>query len=677
MTLQNPDNKIKQAKNNTYKYLGLPISNKGIKKKDYLTKQRKAFFAKRIIMNQFCDENNLNLKHRLAIYKSMIRSQYDYGTHIIDYSKHDIEKLEWYQNIVIKSLLNIKKEIDYKTMLIALELPSIENRIDKSKICFFYKIRNSKENRSMAKKVFDTLFDNKTAINTIKKQTPPIINYEKIMKKNEAKALFTRNNDMNNIEIKIFTRNLLDKLQSINTAKYIEKRQFYKINKNIGTMPFRKNKIAPINNMIKNKIKITKNIAYINDHDNIINLNLVNTLGECDHNTKWYAYNHPCKLCNTYNIKRKNIHQITSCKFFKLRRAKILNSLNIELENLFQRLENKNKGINDKYKITKINLELIKKAIDSKLNNEESINLINFLIGNTISLHNPKRNEILAILHSHFLLLNKMLNNQTINDEDNYTIINYENKNYKLNSTDLKKGMIVVRENYNNKTHYMNIRKLIESFSINDLQKYNVGLGAASSRTDKQKKMAQNYTDEVLKRIKSTWITSDASINNNTEKGGYGLIAINKNNEIIYKEKDTLNTNDAQLGELTGIYNSLLIVKNKKIKIENEIAFVCDCKNAIKIITNYLNCPLKYKIIIQEINECLYYINNIMKIKTYFHWIPGHTDNKYNDIVDKLAKEAANSWVDPAKNTPSPPSSPLLLQLSLSLSMPSVNLCAS
>ncbi len=53
---------------------------------------------------------------------------------------------------------------------------------------------------------------------------------------------------------------------------------------------------------------------------------------------------------------------------------------------------------------------------------------------------------------------------------------------------------------------------------IDDLHKYNVGLGAASSRTEKQKIMAQNYTDKILKKIKTTWITSDASISKKSNK---------------------------------------------------------------------------------------------------------------------------------------------------------------
>ncbi len=38
-----------------------------------------------------------------------------------------------------------------------------------------------------------------------------------------------------------------------------------------------------------------------------------------------------------------------------------------------------------------------------------------------------------------------------------------------------------------------------------------------------------------------------------------------------------------------------------------------------------------------------------------FYWIPGHTDNEWNDEVDRLAKEAAALWPDPSKPSPQQP----------------------
>eukprot|EP01084_Bolivina_argentea_P114337 203580_1 len=156
-----------------------------------------------------------------------------------------------------------------------------------------------------------------------------------------------------------------------------------------------------------------------------------------------------------------------------------------------------------------------------------------------------------------------------------------------------------------------------------------------------KKKMAQDYTDKVLNKINTTWITTDASINNKTNKGCYGLIVINTNKKVRYKKKEKIDTDDAQLGEMIGMKNILFLIKEKIIKQEKEFAIVCDCKNAIKIII------------------ILYIINIRMNIKIKFQWIPGHTDNKFIYIVDTLAKEAANNWnLSTVKQTSTPPSFP-------------------
>ena len=107
------------------------------------------------------------------------------------------------------------------------------------------------------------------------------------------------------------------------------------------------------------------------------------------------------------------------------------------------------------------------------------------------------------------------------------------------------------------------------------------------------------------------------------KKGGFGIIAVDKNKNIIYENKQEIETEDAQLGEIVGIKNALDIIINKDIIIrEKEIAIVCECKNAIKIITNIIICPNNYKKIIQKINQKIYIINNNLNIKINFHWIP-------------------------------------------------------
>ena len=70
---------IKPAPDWTYKYLGTPISKDGIKIKDYLTKNRRKYYAQMLIMNKFIKEKGLSTQQGIILYKSIVRSQWEYG----------------------------------------------------------------------------------------------------------------------------------------------------------------------------------------------------------------------------------------------------------------------------------------------------------------------------------------------------------------------------------------------------------------------------------------------------------------------------------------------------------------------------------------------------------------------------------------------------------------------
>ncbi|MCP5016401.1 MAG: hypothetical protein GY938_14225, partial [Ketobacter sp.] len=156
-----------------------------------------------------------------------------------------------------------------------------------------------------------------------------------------------------------------------------------------------------------------------------------------------------------------------------------------------------------------------------------------------------------------------------------------------LNKVDLTNGKVIVKELTSNGARFLNIRDFIDSLSIDELIKYDIGLGAASSRTKKQKLLAQIYTNKILERIKTPFITSDASISDTTKKGGFGIIAVNKQKtDIIYSYKQKIDTDDAQKGELAGVESSLNLINQNIFPNEKRIAILCDCKNVIKYITN-------------------------------------------------------------------------------------------
>ena len=104
-----------------------------------------------------------------------------------------------------KKFANIDKKIDYKTLLNILNTSNIENRINLVKVNFWYKLRNNTDSRSMTKKVFDSLLI-KRDFNKLSNIKSPMANYKQIIYNLNMKALYSRNNDINNEEIKHFMK---------------------------------------------------------------------------------------------------------------------------------------------------------------------------------------------------------------------------------------------------------------------------------------------------------------------------------------------------------------------------------------------------------------------------------------------------------------------------------------
>eukprot|EP01083_Nonionella_stella_P077546 211813_1 len=148
--------------------------------------------------------------------------------------------------------------------------------------------------------------------------------------------------------------------------------------------------------------------------------------------------------------------------------------------------------------------------------------------------------------------------------------------------------------------------------SLPNIEKYNVGLGAATTRTMKQKRMAQLYTDKVLNRLQMPIVTYDA-----------------------------------QMAELQGIRHSIELILREDIILGNHrnVVIVCDCKNAVKFVTQNMNCPAAYSETLQDINEMIAKLTQ-KGINIHFHWIPGHTDNKWNDkVLDYVNKVLVCSFL--------------------------------
>ncbi len=637
---------IEHAKKGYYKYLGIPIYQKGVDKETYLQKQRAKFFIKRNIMKHFSTQHQLNIHHRVQIYKAIIRSQFDYGAHILNYKETDIQKLENYQHQTLIHLLGLNPQIHYRTLIYALHIPTIKERIHKAKANFFFKLKKSDNQNSMAKKVFQILQPNPFQYRNYFDYTPTE-NYIQTLKHYNLDPLIQNNTNMTTQQIEKYVEKNITLQNLEETRRIIKYKQFHQTYKDkdgqSSNKPMHPDMISPLLNRLKIQkqctMKTDKN--YINNKYSHYSKAFINTISECDNNAAWYSTYTNCNQCRKNASLRPTLHKIFNCTSTKIKRKSIINSILTELENYYTTQTNKHKPLTSTEKLNCIEMNLLKAPLNNTISPESQLNYINILLGNTIKPNNPHGTKLETILNSHLILLTKII--EPIQDSlQNYTKL--PNTNDLYHKLDIQTGMIIVRTYKNGQIIYKNIREQINNMTIPDMEKYNVGLGTASSRTETQKKMAQQYTDKIFAKIQGTFITTDASICETNNKGGIGIISIDKkHNKTLYEYSEQINTTDAQYGEIQGIKQSLILIKQQNIPHRQKISIICDCKNAIKIIKHHIKCPNQYKQIIQEIHELIYHINTIMGIKTPLYWIPGHTDNQYNDRVDALAKQAARS----------------------------------
>ena len=250
----------------------------------------------------------------------------------------------------------------------------------------------------------------------------------------------------------------------------------------------------------------------------------------------------------------------------------------------------------------------------------------------------------------HLCTLTSQIDN-TIDPNDYTQIKDRNNKIHNLHKQDLKQGKILVRQTDNKRTNLTNIRHLLENMTITDLGKYNIGLGAATTRTTQQKNKAKLLTQQIIKKIKTNIIVVDGSIHGNKQKkmGGYGGIIISKNRNNKKTFSGRAKTGDPQQAELAGINEAITQIQLHEAHKKNpeHYTILCDCKNAVNYVKEIYTPPLKYTSTIQAIQEKKLDMQNI-KINIDIQWIPGHTDNEWNDEADTLAKAAAKSW----KNQP-------------------------
>ena len=126
-------------------------------------------------------------------------------------------------------------------------------------------------------------------------------------------------------------------------------------------------------------------------------------------------------------------------------------------------------------------------------------------------------------------------------------------------------------------------------------------------------------------------IYTDGSSLGNPGPSGWGVIILeedeNEISEIILCGNETKSTNNRM--ELQAVIESIDFVTEKEIKIYTDSKYVINCAKGL--------WKIKKNIDLWDI-----YITVSKNKNIEYVWVKGHNGNKYNEMVDKIAKEEAN-----------------------------------
>ncbi len=519
------------------------------------------------------------------------------------------------------------------------------------KLCFYFKIKKDKE-RSLAHTVSQEISINMRDRDNPLLRTPPLTEIKNILKKYKIEPTHNQYFQMPKEEIEPHLRQIIKYNQNKKIIHHLTKQckhwtpydiQLYLPNRDTDT-----GLATHLNNQHKTRLyfdysyipKIAYNKLY----------KIIQTLTQSDHNKKWYLPTE-CDDCKNFP-KFKRLHQIFHCHKHNIQRKLIMDSIITELAYYRDKYNNNQTEKTDI--IPNYIYETIQDAAESGSVQPDHFHLI---IETLLGAHTDKNLQekyylqINKMLASHLYLITNIDTEITINDTQ-ITEIKHNNNIIKFATQDIKAGKIIVRQIIDNIIYHRNIRELIESLTITELENYNLGLGAATTRTSKQKKLAQKYTNRVISEIVGIMINTDGSIHSAGQKvggyGGIGIVITDINTKTdIQTLKFSIPTNDPQQTEIKGIKESLKYIQNNyhHITHTDNYTILCDCKCAVNYTNNTYNAKDTYSEDLQEIQELITNLTIINKLKIKIKWIPGHTDNKWNDKADSLAKEAAAEWL--------------------------------
>ena len=599
------------------------------------------------------------------------------------------------QKAALRLMFNLDKEMEYETLLALLGLETMRERAERLTLNFEIKLKKNKEKVSIAKTVWEAIKRNKQdnydimmggrqMLNNGTYSTPFKYRIKKLTKKYGIQHLVEAADEAKKGYTEKMIRWAIKENARKRTLKKWEKQRRPGGHGKIRyewrvQMPEKGATESPLERVLKEtaKLDIRDNSAYIPSRPNDWKTTRIEAMGQLDNNPKWFK-TRTCPHCKN-QTKRQKYHELMECRKFSEQRKEIINSLLQELEilsgdnkaktNWLQTLkENEDEGrpqilANELHEAL---TDLTEEGWISNLEISKEI-ITRILTGyNNAKIQEFKIHRIRAMMRSHFHLLCTMIT-ETIEPEK-WVKIQEEPLIGWIAEDDIFKGKIICRTKIRAGSSIIlkNIRDWMRTLSIQKATKYNLGFGAASERTWVQKAIAKQYAEKVIAKAKKdgTIIYVDGSIHDmhseertkaqqrgetgesieREKHGGYGILLPLKNKDHVYNGR--VQTNDAQLAEITGITKALDIIE--EIQQEEGItqktySIICDCKNAVNYSTGTYITPREYAMPIQKIKRKR--ANLIRKeIDIKIKWIPGHSGERGNEIVDGLAKYAARSW---------------------------------
>lgn len=146
---------------------------------------------------------------------------------------------------------------------------------------------------------------------------------------------------------------------------------------------------------------------------------------------------------------------------------------------------------------------------------------------------------------------------------------------------------------------------------------------------------AKNYLEDKEEEVCGTFAYVDGSYNPQTTEYSFGAVLYYNNQMYQFKRKfgpDEYSKSRNVSGEIRGA--AFIIQYAIKLGIK-ELDLYYDYRGIEEFYTGFYKAtkdlPMRYQMFAQEAKK---------QIKINFHKVKSHTNNKYNDMVDNLAKEA-------------------------------------